>query len=337
MKKTKPTIKDVAAAAGVSVSTVSKYVNATQRFSPTVEARLKGAIEELGYRSDPLARSMVTGKTRTIGLTILDISNPHFTSIVKGANRIALQHDYTLLLVDTEESQQRERALLESLALRVDGMLVSSRLADESLQWLLDLDKPIVMLGRSERLPNSSVGTDSHLAAYMLTRHLLSLGHRRIAYLGFPKSRWNDERLAGIEDCLREQGLSSQVHEAPAPSAAAGEDACSAIMLAPNPPEAVVCYNDLMALGFIKELRALGFRLPQDVSVAGFDNVPYGEYASPSLTTVDLQSEKMGEFAMTRLINELGGNAERGYSMLEPRLVIRESTGSRPTAAGSAE
>ncbi|MFP3710581.1 LacI family DNA-binding transcriptional regulator, partial [Paraburkholderia sp. SIMBA_009] len=99
--------RDVAAQAGVSVATVSKFVNGTQRFSPTVEARLKEAIERLGYRSNPLARSMITGRTRTIGLVILDISNPYFTSVVKGANRVALQHDYTLLLVDTEESQAR--------------------------------------------------------------------------------------------------------------------------------------------------------------------------------------------------------------------------------------
>ena len=103
MKRTTPTIRDVAAAAGVSVATVSKYMNGAQRFSAPVEARLKEAIEHLGYRSNPLARSMITGETRTIGLAILDIRNPYFTNIVKGANRIALRHDYTLLLVDTEE------------------------------------------------------------------------------------------------------------------------------------------------------------------------------------------------------------------------------------------
>lgn len=107
MKKPSPTIRDVAAAAGVSVATVSKYMNGAQRFSAPVEARLKAAIEELGYRSNPLARSMITGRSRTIGLTILDISNPHFTNVVKGANRVALRHDYTLLLVDTDENQAR--------------------------------------------------------------------------------------------------------------------------------------------------------------------------------------------------------------------------------------
>lgn len=320
------TIRDVAAAAGVSVATVSKYMNGTQRFSAPVEARLKEAIERLGYRSNPLARSMITGQTRTIGLAILDIRNPHFTGIVKGANRIALQHDYTLLFVDTEESQERERPLLESLAQRVDGMIVSSRMPEDSVQWLLDLNKPVVLFGRNQRFPISSVGTDGYLAGYMLANHLVNLGHRNVAYLGFAKSRWNDERIRGIVTCLQEVGLQLDIHDVHAPSAAAGERSCSALMLGPHRPDAVICYNDLIALGFMKEARELGFQLPQDVSVAGFDNVPYGEYSSPALTTVDLQSEKMGELAMTKLIDELGDKGEGGYSMLEPRLVVREST-----------
>jgi DNA-binding LacI/PurR family transcriptional regulator len=327
------TIRDVAATAGVSVATVSKYINGTKRFSPPVEARLKETIEQLGFRSNPLARSMITGQTRTIGLAILDIRNPHFTSIVKGANRVALQHDYTLLLVDTEESQERERPLIESLAQRVDGMIVSSRMPEDSVQWLLDLGKPVVLFGRGSHFPISSVGTDSNLAGYMLATHLVKLGHRRIAYLGFGRSRWNDERIRGIRSCLDTFGLTLDVHEAHGPSASAGERACSGLMLGPNRPDAVICYNDLIALGFIKEARELGFQLPQDVSVAGFDNVPYGEYAWPSLTSVDFQSEKMGELAMTRLLDELRGQAVAGepYSMLEPRLVVRESTVKRGT------
>ncbi|NML32410.1 LacI family DNA-binding transcriptional regulator [Paraburkholderia antibiotica] len=322
------TIRDVAAAAGVSVATVSKYMNGTQRFTPAVEARLKEAIAQLGYRSNPLARSMITGRTRAIGLAILDIGNPHFANLVKGANRVAIRHDYTLLLVDTEENQQREQTLIESLAQRVDGMIVSSRMPDDSVQWLLDLGKPVVLFGRSARFPIASVGTDSCLAGYMLANHLVKLGHRHIAYLGFGRSRWNDERIRGIRQCLDEYGLALDVHDALSPSAAAGERACSGLMLGPRRPDAVICYNDLIALGFIKEARELGLQLPRDVSVAGFDNVPYGEYASPALTSVDFQSEKMGELAMTRLLDELHGNADANasYALLDPHLVVREST-----------
>ncbi|SAL18971.1 LacI family DNA-binding transcriptional regulator [Caballeronia humi] len=327
MKKNSPTIRDVAAAAGVSVATVSKYINGAQRFSAPVEAKLKVAIEELGYRSNPLARSMITGRTRTIGLTILDISNPHFTNVVKGANRVALRHDYTLLLVDTDENQARERPLIEALAQRVDGLIVSSRMPDEETHWMLDLNKPLVLLRRSETLPIPSVGIDNRLTTYMLARHLLNLGHRQIAYLGFGQApRINDERIRGARECLEEAGLTLDVYDAHAPTSHAGEHACSRVMLGPRRPQAVICYNDLIALGFMKEAASLGLRLPQDVSVTGIDNVPYGEFASPALTTVDIQSEKMGELAMQKLIDALAGHPDTEHSMFEPRLIVREST-----------
>ncbi|HZZ09482.1 MAG TPA: LacI family DNA-binding transcriptional regulator [Paraburkholderia sp.] len=329
MKKLSPTIRDVAAAAGVSVATVSKYMNGAQRFSAPVEARLKAAIEALSYRSNPLARSMITGRSRTIGLTILDISNPHFTSVVKGANRVALRHDYTLLLVDTDENQASERPLIEALVPRVDGLIVSSRMPDDEAKWLLDLDKPVVLLRRSDALSIPSVGIDNRLATYMVARHLLNLGHRHIAYLGFGRARINDERIRGARECLQEAGLTLDVHDAHAPTARAGRDACSRMMLGPARPQAVICYNDLIALGFIKEAAALGIKVPFELSVTGIDNVPYGEFAAPALTTVDIQSEKMGELAMQKLIDALAGHAEAEHSTFEPRLIVRESTAAR--------
>jgi DNA-binding LacI/PurR family transcriptional regulator len=329
----KATIRDVAAAAGVSVATVSKYMNDTQRFSAPVEARLKAAIEQLGYRSNPLARSMITGETRTIGLAILDIRNPYFTNIVKGANRIALRHDYTLLLVDTEENQEREQPLIEALAQRVDGVIISSRMQEDSMQWITELNKPVVLLGRNHQFEIPSVSNDSYLAGYMLARHLLNQGHRRIGYLGFARSRWDAERIRGASTCLSEAGLTLDVHDAHAPSTLAGKTACSSVMLGPNRPEALICYNDLIALGFMKEAAALGFKLPQDLSVTGFDNVPYGEYAVPALTTVDLQSEKMGELAMLKLIDVLAGKRDIGHVTLEPRLIVRDSTLERTKAS----
>src|SRR4051812_36014514 len=173
MKIKAPTIRDVANAAGVSTATVSKYVNNAQRFSPAVEATIKAVIEELGYRSNPLAQSMITGRTKTIGLSVLDISNPHFTSIVKGANRIAQEHGYTVLLVDTDENPQRERPLLEALSRRVDGMIVFSRMPEEEMEWMVKLDKPLVFFGRLEHLKLPSVGSDDHRGAYMITQHLV--------------------------------------------------------------------------------------------------------------------------------------------------------------------
>jgi LacI family transcriptional regulator len=325
MKKTSATIRDVAALSGVSMGTVSKYVNGTQRFSDAVEAKLKEAIKELGYQSNPLARSMVTKQTRTIGLTILDISNPHFSNVVKGANRIALQHDYTLLLVDVDENQARERSLVEALSRRVDGLVISSRLPEGDLQWLPNLGKPLVMLRHSESLPFSSVGIDNRLATFMLARHLLELGYRSFAYLGFGQATINDDRIAGAHECLAQAGFELDVYDVHAPTNRAGEHACSRVMLGPRRPQAIICYNDLIALGFIKAATALGIHVPRDVAVTGIDNVPYGEISAPTLTSVDTQSEAMGELAMKKLVAVLAGGEAVEHVTIEPCLVVRES------------
>jgi LacI family transcriptional regulator len=326
MKKNVATIRDVAAAAGVSTATVSKFVNGAQRFSPAVEATITEVIAKLGYRSNPLAASMITGRTKSIGLSVLDVGNPHFTSIVKGANRVAQAHGYTLLLVDTEENPDRERPLLEALSRRVDGMIVFSRMLEEEMDWMTELGKPLVFFGRLNRLEIPWVISDDHRGAYMLTRHLVSLGHKRIAYLSFPRSRRDEERQGGIRECLAAHGMELMLHESSAPTAAEGERVCSSIMLGAEHPDALICYNDLMALGFMKAAQTLGFKLPEEVSVAGFDNIPYGLYTSPPLTTVDLQSERMGAAAMEKLIATIDGKAPPTTTMIEPQLILRGST-----------
>ena len=329
MKKNVPTIRDVAAAAGVSTATVSKLVNGTQRFSPAVEATIRKVIADLGYRSNPLAQSMITGRTQSIGLSVLDVANPHFTSIVKGANRVALANGYNLLLVDTEENPSRERPLLEALSRRVDGMIVFSRMLEPDMDWMMDLHKPLVFFGRLSRLEIPWVASDDHRGAYMLARHLVTQGHKHFAYLGFSRSRRDEERLGGIRACLAEHKLEISVHDGSAPSAQEGERMCSSIMLTGGHPDVVICYNDLMALGFMKAARILGFRLPADVSVAGFDNIQYGNYTSPALTTVDLQSERMGVAAMEKLIATIAGQPAPAATMIEPQLILRDSVARR--------
>ncbi|MYM88039.1 substrate-binding domain-containing protein [Rugamonas sp. FT82W] len=326
MKKNVATIRDVAAAAGVSTATVSKFVNGAQRFSPAVEATIKEVIARLGYRSNPLAASMITGRTKSIGLSVLDVANPHFTSIVKGANRVALAHGYTLLLVDTEENPDRERPLLEALSRRVDGIIMFSRMLESEMDWVMELGKPLVYFGRLSRLQIPWVISDDHRGAYMLARHLVSQGHKRIGYLRFPRSRRDEERLAGVRACLAAHDMELAVYEGGAPTAAEGERVCSSILLGGEHPDALICYNDLMALGFMKAAQALGFKLPEQLSVAAFDNIEYGQYTSPALTTVDLQSERMGVAAMEKLIAAIDGKPAPAATMIEPQLILRAST-----------
>ena len=325
MKKPIATIRDVAAAAGVSTATVSKFVNGAQRFSPAVEATMTQVIADLGYHSNPLARSMITGRTMSIGLSVLDVGNPHFTGVVKGANRVAQAHGYTLLLVDTEENPDRERPLLEALSRRVDGMIVISRIPEAEMDWIVALEKPLVFFGRLATRDLPWVAGDDHRGACMLTRHLIALGHKKVAYLGFSKSRRDEERLAGIRECLAAQGLPLTVYNGDAPSSEEGERMCSSIMLGAGHPDALICYNDLMALGFMKAAQTLGFRLPADISAAGFDNIRFGNYTSPPLTTVDLQSERLGAAAMEQLIAQIRGEPA-SFNLIEPQLILRGST-----------
>ena len=329
MKKNVATIRDVAAAAGVSTATVSKFVNGAQRFSPAVEARLTSIIGELGYRSNPMAQSMITGRTKAIGLSVLDITNPHYASVVKGANRVAQAHGYTLLLVDTEETPERERQLLEALSRRVDGMIVYSRTPEEELDWLLALDRPSVFFGRPDYIKLPSVASDDQLGAFMVTRHLLAQGHKRVAYLGYSNSRRDRERMAGVREALAARGLELSVFEAEAPASTSGENLCSSIMLGRQPPDALVCFNDLLALGFMKAAQALGFRVPGDVSVVGFDNIQFGSFASPALTSVDLNSEQMGAAAMEKLLASIEGQEVEPLTVVNAQLVLRASTATR--------
>jgi LacI family transcriptional regulator len=289
------------------------------------------AIDKLGYQSNPLARSMITGKTRALGVAILDIRNPHFTSLVKGANRIALEHGYSVLFVDTEESQAHEDELLEALSRRVDGMLISSRMPDAHVAHIVAFGKPIVFLGRVAPAGIPSLGGDSRLGAAMVGELLVKQGHRRVAYLGFAPARPDRDRMGGLKESLARHGLPLSRFEARQPIAEEGRRMCSTIAMGKGRPDALVCYNDLLALGFMREARALGVRVPADISVTGFDNIVYGDYASPGLTTVDMQSERMGEEGTRLLLRRIAGEAlgEDGHLKLQPQLIVRESTADR--------
>jgi LacI family transcriptional regulator len=323
-----PTIRDVAAKAGVSIATVSKFINGAQRFTPAVEHNIQVAIDELGYQSNPLARSMITGKTGSVGVAILDICNPHFTNIVKGANRVALEHGYNLLFVDTEESQAREDELLDALSRRVDGMVVSTRMPEDQLHRILGYGKPVVFSGRPGPKGVPSIGIDAYAAAYMIAEMLVKQGHRNIAYIGFAPARPDKERMRGLTECLDAYDIPLTRHEVRGPTMAEGERVCSSVLLRKSKPDAVICYNDMVAIGFMGVAKSLGVSIPQDLSVVGIDNIPFSRFTSPALTTVDTQSERLGEEGMRLLFRHIAGDLPNdiGHMVLEPRLVIREST-----------
>jgi LacI family transcriptional regulator len=334
MKK-RPTIRDVAARAGVSIATVSKFINSTQSFTPAVERKIRAAVDALEYQSNPLARSMITGKTGSVGMVILDIANPHFTNLVKGANRVALEHGYNLLFVDTEENQAREEDLLAALSRRVDGLVVSTRMPEDQLHRVLKLGKPVVFSGRPAPAGGVSIGVDARAAAFMLGELLVKQGHRHIAYIGFAPARPDMERMRGLSECLKAHGLPLTRYEVQGPNMAEGERVCPSIILRKDKPDAVVCYNDMVAMGFMGAARSLGVSIPADLSVVGIDNIPYGRFTGPPLTSVDIRSEQLGEEGMRLLFRQIDGTDPPGpgHLRIEPRLVMRDSTCVRTPAA----
>jgi len=324
-----PTLHDVALAAGVSAATVSRHRRGVRQFPAAVAARIDAAVAQLGYRDHAAARSLATGRTGTVGLVVLDLANPHFTGLLQGASRVAAQQGLSLAFVDTAESRTPERHLVETLACRVDGLVLSARLAGPDMDWIRRLGRPVVFFGRLGRPGWHSVGVDGAAAARLLGAHLASLGHRRVAYLDFAGSRWSAERRQGLLHSLKAAGGNVQVHTADAPHAEAGEALAAGVLLQPaaSRPTAVVGYNDLIAIGFMHEARRLGFSVPAQVSVAGFDDIELAAHVEPGLTTVAMHRVEQGAVAMQRLIQAIAGQLPTPMDETLPlRLVLRAST-----------
>lgn len=321
----KATIRDVAAAAGVSIATVSKYINGQQSFTRPVEDKLRLAIDSLGYSQNPAARSMVTGRTTAIGLAVMDISNPHYANVVKGANRVALANGYSLLVVDMQESIAWARQLLEALVLRTDGLIVSSRIPKEVVDWLAELEKPVAFLGQPERNDVVTVGMDSVEVASLLAGYIVQQGFTRVGYVGYSRAAWNAERLLGLHRVFDAAGVQLMEFDAEEPTSEAGERVAARILLRADRPQAVIGCNDLVAIGLMAEARALGFRIPEDVAFAGIDNIPTSRYVWPPLTTVDVCSEATGEVVLKQIMSMIEGHPPASDLKLEPLLVVRDS------------
>ncbi|WP_295374173.1 LacI family DNA-binding transcriptional regulator [uncultured Pseudacidovorax sp.] len=327
-RKRAATIRDVAQAAKVSTATVSKFVNGGQRFTAEVEARITQAVSALGYSLNPMARGMITGRTGNVGVVILDIRNPYFTSLVSGAARVAAAAGLNLIIADAAESTSPELGVLQSLVRRVDGLVVSARLPATAIQGVLDSGTPVVFFGRPSPFPqHASVGCDSHQAGLLLGRHLRDLGHRRITYLGFSGARWSADRERGLREAFQGVKASVRTVDAAAPSTEEGERLASSLLLSPERGDAIVAYNDLLAMGLLLEAKSLGIAVPDEVSVAAFDNIAYGRLVSPALTSVDMMGEATGELAMRRLIGAIHGeDVASQENVIPPRVVPRNST-----------
>jgi LacI family transcriptional regulator len=333
VKAARPTIYDVARLAGVSTATVSRAVNGTARIAPDTRAVIDAAVGELGYRPNTIARSLVTKSTQTIALLLPDIANPFYAELVRGIQQRALATGHTMLLCTTEGDPEREEAYLTLLrAKQVDGVLVDGLvLPPDRIAHFVREGLPIVCLDRdvdSTSVP--LVQVDNRLGARMATEHLLSLGHRRVAHISGARDLGiSEERIAGYRDAHGAVGLEPDLALL-AVGSFTDEGGYEAMrtLLARTELTAVFAANDLSAIGVINALVESGRRVPEDVSVVGFDDSPLMGYIDPPLTTVRQPVREMALVAVRSLLDEiLGVGSPHTELVFRPELVVRRSTG----------
>ena len=330
----KPTIYDVARLAGVSTATVSRLLNGTGQIAPKTRLAIESAVKELGYQPNRIARSLATSSTQTIALLIPEITNPFYGALVAGIEQRTLELGYTMLLCTTEDDPVREETYLNLLRSKlVDGVLADGLvLPPDRIAEFVAEGFPIVCLDRdvdSTAVP--LVQVDNRLGGRMATEHLLGLGHKRIAHVaGTPGMRIVDERIEGYREALRAAGVEPdpRLLAVGGFDEAGGYEALRSLFARPPYPTAVFAANDLSAVGVLEAVAESGRRVPDDVSVVGFDDLRLAAYTSPPLTTIHQPAREIGARA-TSLLFDLahGKKLRRVRHLLEPDLVVRRSTG----------
>ena len=330
-------IKDIARLARVSHPTVSRALQNSPLVHPKTAERIRRIAEEAGYRASAVARGLVTRKTRTIGLVVTTVADPFAGEVVCGIEETANAHGYSVFLADSNTDPERERRVVQEFAeRRVDGILVqSSRVGALYFTLLREVKVPIVLV--NDQYPGEfvhSVTIANEQGMRMVVEHLIGLGHRRIAYMGDRNGYQSDtERLAGYRAALEAakipMPLELIVHGNGKPDGAM--QPMQALLALKEPPTAVCCYNDMSALGAMRVIRARGLRIPEDISVTGFDDLFFAAYTNPPLTTVHQPMRRMGKLAMESLIKLMAGEKSVAQIRIDAELVKREST-ARPPA-----
>lgn len=328
-----PSIKDIARLARVSHPTVSRALQNSPLVNVKTAERIRKIARESGYRASAVARGLVTRRTRTIGLVVTSIADPFTGEVVSGIEQAANDHGYCVFLADSNADPAREAKIVQSFAeQRVDGIIVtSSRVGALYLPLLSEMMVPIVLV--NDQYPGAfvhSVMICNQEGARAVTGHLTGLGHKRIAYIGDQFGYQSDaERLAGYQEALEAAGIPFRpelaIHGNSTPASALC--AMDQLLALSHPPTAVFCYNDITALGALRSIRMHGLRVPQDISIAGFDDLFIASYTDPPLTTVRQPMRRMGQLAMENLIGLMSERESVVRVRVKPELIVRESTG----------
>jgi DNA-binding LacI/PurR family transcriptional regulator len=326
-------IKDIARLARVSHPTVSRALQNSPLVNRATAAKIRKIAEAAGYRPSAVARGLVTRRTRTIGLVVTTVADPFASEVACGIERSANDHGYAVFLANSNANAEHERKMVQALAeRRVDGIIVtSSRVGSDYLPMLAQLNVPMVLV--NDQYPGEfvhSVMIANEDGSRAATEHLIEFGHRRIAYVGDRSGYQTEtERLEGYKQALSAAGIEFDIVLAVHGDGRAegATEAMETLLKLAEPPTAVCCYNDMTALGAIRAIRARGLLVPEDVSVTGFDDLFFGEYLEPALTTVRQPMRRMGEMAMENLLKLMSGEDSVAQVKVATELVVRKSTG----------
>jgi DNA-binding LacI/PurR family transcriptional regulator len=335
------TVKDIAKKAGVSHSTVSRALRSNPLISDETTQRIQKIAVELGYLPSAAARTLKTNRSHVLGVVLTSIDDPFFSEILEGMEEVIQSSGYSLFIAAAHRDPGREREIVQAMVEhRADGVIIcSTSFSAQQSRQFLQYGVPIVVV-------NNQAVEDFRYSIYhddvdgmrQITRHLIGLGHRRIAYIGNAASgRTTKDRLSGFRREMKSAGLSIRaeyLYEAADGGTEEGELAAKYFLSLSERPTALVCYNDMIAIGMMKGLQHAGIRVPQDVSITGFDNIIFAAYTNPPLTTLDQPKRFIGSEAARLLLELLDmptGEQSQTYHMvrsLKGQLLIRGSTAS---------
>ncbi|MGD0036341.1 MAG: LacI family DNA-binding transcriptional regulator [Bacteroidota bacterium] len=330
------TISDIAKLANVSKSAVSIVLNNKTGVSEKTRKKILDTIKKHKYYPDQIAQSLAARETKSIGLIIKEIDNPYFSKLMKGVYDACSKLGYSVLLGSSELSAEKESEIINALLnKRVDGLIISPLQSEESnftyLANLLDDHYPVVVLGEVKNYSTSRVDIDNIKAAFDAVSYLIKLGHRRIAHFAGPgHSGHGQKRLEGYKQALIDNNIpiNKKYILSVEPYTLSGFKA-GIELFSKNCelPSAVFCYNDLVAIGLINALLELKIRVPEKVSVVGFDNIDFSKFVKIPLTTIQMPAYEIGETAATLIINQITNSSAllNENIILEHKLIERNS------------
>lgn len=330
------TIRDVAKAAGVSIATVSRVINNSTDVIRITREKVEKAIKDTGYKIPASSVRALQKAMRSIGLLMSDINNLHFPAVIKSIENFLFNQDYSLFICNTEQDALIEQRYINTMQQKgVDGIIfIGTRLKNENHDHIIELSKTLPVMIIDDHLIGTnvySVMSDEVEGAFLAVNHLLTLGHKNIAFIrGDKEFTTNEYKYNGYKQALQDRGIEINPNFIikTDPHERGGYEATIRILNLPSPPSAIFTVNDQLAIGAIRAIHEKGFSIPEDFSLVGFSDLPISAELYPPLTSVNQFSEKIGEISAKIILQVIKGeDLDQRRIILHPELSIRKSTG----------